>query len=137
MSNLKLDMPRPYSYADVERFTTEASRKVGHNTTIHDMSHGIYEVCYHRHPIIHYATYGVSITLAGWDTLTTRDRLHRLTPISVGKVNGKTYGGATRLDDVSWYQYPWPDNPDADTVALAEWGRTVEAVSRLVPCRDY
>jgi hypothetical protein len=154
MSNLKLDLDMVTTYQQVADFlgsnyerewygrerprTSLPSMEIGHNTDLSDMSHGILEVSYHRNPIIHFTPDEISVTLAGWNTITTRDRIHKLTPLRVENRRGSKnrrervwHIGGTPCTVSAWYSFPWPSlSTVADPEALLIWGRSVEAIER-------
>lgn len=45
----------------------------------------------HGNKIIERRQDGIWFTLAGWDTLTTRERLNGILPVHITRINGKSY----------------------------------------------
>lgn len=106
MSNLKLPAIHDFESARAYLDARGKSRvKIGFETTLTHEAHG-YVVRHHDSPIVRYTPDGVEIRNAGWLSLTTTDRLHRLTPPSVrvslakgGWVESPLYSGRQpRLD---------------------------------------
>ena len=103
MSNTIFHMDTPACYADVCKFLNgKASRKAAHNTIIRRVADGseAIEVVYHASTVITYTEDLIEVDLCGWDTLTTRLRIGRLAPITIGRSAGETTIGIPRAIDV-------------------------------------
>lgn len=109
MSNLKL--PNVIDYATAEReLGNKEIKRIGYKTALVRKTTGEIVVTHHNSEIISYDHDGSTyITNAGWDSATTKDRLHRLTPINV------------RVFQKNWIQYVQIDNNEP--VQLRGWVR--------------
>ena len=76
------------------------SRKLAHNTQVYNTGSGIVEITLHGHVIIQYAPLEngdeqVIVTSAGYETITTKQRINQFSPIGVYQKN--------------WVWYPLPN----------------------------
>lgn len=72
------------SYEDAERFLGDrVMRKLAHNTYVHREGQEIF-VRYHNTNIVTYWPSGsIILNTGGWDTITTTQRMHALTPSNI------------------------------------------------------
>lgn len=93
MSNLKL--PNMHDYLTASReLGNKQDKRIGYKTVLKRLSDTVLSVEHHDSKIIEYRADGtILISNAGWDSSTTKDRLHRLTPANV------------RVFQKDWIQY--------------------------------
>lgn len=117
MANLTAEI---HSYADAEEFLgNKRTRKLGNNTYVErpDYATEIIGVRLHATAIVTYHADGrIILDTGGWNTPTTRDRLHSLVPVGVSVGSGKCdrRGAAEDLIVIA-YQ-------DVDTGERSAWG---------------
>lgn len=109
MSNLKL--PNMYDYLTASRELGDKQHKqIGYKTVLKRLSRTVLSVEHHGSKIIEYRADGtILITNAGWNSSTTKSRLHRLTPANV------------RVFQKNWIQYVQID--DEEPKQLTGWVR--------------
>lgn len=117
MTNLKLALPDTYETAVVflgERY----SIRVGHNTYLKRDDDKV-NLEYHGSVIFSYAPGMVSFSLAGWETRTTKERIHRaLSEVFGIRVGLSTKAGRTYLTVLTKhgeYDYAKAHNPFSAT----------------------
>lgn len=120
MSNLQFQFV-PKSYADADEFLgDEDSRKIAHNTyLVRNGNNSRIVVQYHGNNIVMFYPDGdIWASLAGWNTVTTMNRLTillRQHGVSFCRRNWEPFiwrnGELTLIDSYTWYPV-FPDFPD-------------------------
>ena len=138
-------MKTPRSYQDVLAFLDGRSgAEVAHNTDLLFDAAGDHAlVYYHQNAIIDYRPRSYSVSLSGWDTVTTRARLCALTPAGAYRVKGVTYvdvgGVKTPLEYLDWISCQWPiEGTPRQAYAEAIYGdKRDPAIHNLDECEPY
>ena len=94
------------SFSDAEKLLADrTSMKLGHNTYLDRLTHDSIGVLLHQTYVVVFNRDGsIKLNSGGWQTVTTKDRMNRFSPVSVGAVNwvwcvNLPQGGAQKFVD--------------------------------------
>ena len=91
MAVATINAPANYGQA-LEMLAGKQSRKLGHNTYLSRYTEiDQVTISFHGNTIAYLNTSGYVVTLAGWDTYTTRGRLNQIPGVKCGRIKGQTY----------------------------------------------
>lgn len=116
MANLTASI---HSYADAEKFLAgKTARKLGNNTYVESIGHTVTAIAVRLHAtnIVTYHPDGtIVLNTGGWNTVTTRDRMHQLTPRGVS-VSGSKGDRSGRAEDLNVTAYRNVDTGEVDVI---------------------
>ena len=117
------------TFAEIEEMTSRTgSCTLGNNTTAERNADGTITVRLHGHAIVTLRSDGsVTVTTAGWDTVTTRDRLNTFLPNIGAPLGPHRVRGALRFMSPQG-DLPWNGDPltvDADGNVIEAFGLVV------------
>ena len=109
----------PKTLREVSEFLGgKSQKKIAHNTYLVMVSDSLATITFHGNVIAQYTPKTVKVSLAGWDTMTTRGRVGQITwalaGVHCGRIRGVTYMG-----NCSIYNGSEVYNVYSDT--LGEW----------------
>ena len=91
MAVATINTPANFEQA-LDMLGTKTAIKIGHNTYLTRINHGTSAaIMYHGNTIATYSPLGLVVTLAGWDTMTTRGHLHQIPGVRCYRVKGQTF----------------------------------------------
>jgi len=90
-----------YSYETAKSYLgTKTERKIGNNTRLHQDGDNISLILHQSAICIYHSDGSVTINLCGWDTVTTRARIRKMTPCNIWREKGQTYIHAYGSKDI-------------------------------------